>query len=392
MIDFRDALKIVLESAVPTGPEEIALSGACDRILALDVFTPRDIPSFSKSAMDGYACRKEDLSNGMKVLEVIPAGHLPKHQIIPGTCSKIMTGAMVPEGADTILIVEHATIRDGLVYGTPPSSSNIMIQGEDLKKGDRVLAKGTILRPQHLALLASCGIDHITVSQRIRIGILSTGNELIEPGYTAGPEKIFNSNSWQLMSMARQANGIPSYYGIAADTEEDTRRLLSQAIQENQVIILTGGVSEGDFDLVPVVIRELGFKILFDKVRIKPGKPTTFAVSPESGKYIFGLPGNPVSSFVQCLLIVKPFLAAMQGARWKPLSTHLPLKGNYQRKNSSRMAHIPVQINPDGTVVLLPYNGSGHQASLTTAHALGSIPVGVDHIRDGEPMEILLFY
>ncbi|MFA6925941.1 MAG: hypothetical protein WCQ69_02950, partial [Bacteroidales bacterium] len=126
MIDFRDALKIVLESAVPTGPEEIALSGACDRILALDVFTPRDIPSFSKSAMDGYACRKEDLSNGMKVLEVIPAGHLPKHQIIPGTCSKIMTGAMVPEGADTILIVEHATIRDGLVYGTPPSSSNIM--------------------------------------------------------------------------------------------------------------------------------------------------------------------------------------------------------------------------------------------------------------------------
>ncbi|MEJ1730431.1 molybdopterin-binding protein, partial [Escherichia coli] len=118
---------------------------------------------------------------------------------------------------------------------------------------------GTILRPQHLALLASCGIDHITVSQRIRIGILSTGNELIEPGYTAGPEKIFNSNSWQLMSMARQANGIPSYYGIAADTEEDTRRLLSQAIQENQVIILTGGVSEGDFDLVPVVIRELGF-------------------------------------------------------------------------------------------------------------------------------------
>ena len=132
-------------------------------------------------------------------------------------------------------------------------------------------------------------------------------------------------------------------------------------------------------------MRDLGFQILFDRVRIKPGKPTTFAVSPESGKYIFGLPGNPVSSFVQCLLLVIPFMAALQGARWEPLSTNLPLKGNYERKNSSRMAHIPVQINPDGTVSCLPYNGSAHQVSLAKAHALGRIPVGVDRIREEKP-------
>jgi molybdopterin molybdotransferase len=267
-----------------------------------------------------------------------------------------------------------------------------MVQGEDLKKGDLVLEKGTILRPQHLAILASCGIDRITVSKRIRVGILSTGNELTEPGQTAEPGKIYNSNSWQLVSMVNSLNGIPTYYGITEDTEEDTHRLLSRAIRENQVVILSGGVSEGDFDMVPVVMRDLGFKILFDRVRIKPGKPTTFAVSPETGKYIFGLPGNPVSSFVQCLLLVKPFLAAMQGARWEPLSTNLPLKGNYQRRNSSRMAHIPVQINPDGTVSPLPYNGSAHQVSLAKANALGRIPVGTDHIREGEPMEILIFY
>ena len=392
MIDFHEALKIVLDSAVSTGWEEIALADACDRVLALDVFTPEDIPSFSKSAMDGYACRKKDIEKGMRVLEVIPAGYRPKQRITPGTCSKIMTGAMVPEGADTILIVENATVRDGLVYGTLPSSSNIMVQGEDLKKGARVLEKGTILRPQHLAILASCGIDRITVSRRITVGILSTGNELTEPGQVTEPGKIYNSNSWQLISMISRINGIPAYYGIAKDTKDDTQSLLNRAIRENQVVILSGGVSEGDFDLVPVVMRELGFKILFDRIRIKPGKPTTFAVSPESGKYIFGLPGNPVSSFVQCLLLVKPFLAAMQGARWEPLSTNLPLKGNYQRKNSTRMAHIPLQINPDGTVSPLPYNGSAHQVSLAKANALGRIPVGTDHIREGEPLEILLFY
>ena len=392
MIDFHVALKTVLESVVPFGLEEIAMTDACDRVLALDVFTPEDIPSFSKSAMDGYACRREDIVKGMNILEVIPAGYRPKHRITPGTCSKIMTGAMVPEGADTILIVENATVREGLVYGTPPSLSNIMVQGEDLKKGDLVLEKGTILRPQHLAILASCGIDRIKVSRRITVGILSTGNELTEPGEVTEAGKIYNSNSWQLLSMVNSINGISTYYGITADTKEDTHRLMNRAIQENQVVILSGGVSEGDFDMVPVVMRDLGFKILFDRVRIKPGKPTTFAVSPETGKYIFGLPGNPVSSFVQCLLLVKPFLAAMQGARWEPLSTNLPLKGNYQRRNSSRMAHIPVQINPDGTVSPLPYNGSAHQVSLAKAHALGRIPVGTDHIREGEPMEILLFY
>ena len=392
MIDFHVALKTVLDNAVPVVSEEIPLSDACNRVLARDVFSADDIPSFSKSAMDGYACRKEDISQGMKVLEVIPAGYRPKHRITPGTCSKIMTGAMVPEGADTILIVENATEKNGLVYGAPPSLSNIMIQGEDLKKGDRVLEKGTILRPQHLAILASCGVDSIEVSRRITLGILSTGNELTEPGGTTEPGKIFNSNLWQLMSMISHINGIPTYYGIATDTQEDTHRLLSRAVLENQVVILSGGVSEGDFDLVPVVMRDLGFQILFDRVRIKPGKPTTFAVSPESGKYIFGLPGNPVSSFVQCLLLVIPFMAALQGARWEPLSTNLPLKGNYERKNSSRMAHIPVQINPDGTVSCLPYNGSAHQVSLAKAHALGRIPVGVDRIREGETMEILLFY
>lgn len=392
MTDFHVALKTLLDSAPRAGTEQISLTGACDRVLAQDVLTPEDMPPFSKSAMDGYACRSEDISEGMRMLEMIPAGRRPRHTIIPGTCSKIMTGAMIPEGADTVLIVEKSTIRDGLVYGTPSAVTNIMVQGEDLKKGDRVMEKGTVLRPQHLALLAACGIDLVTVSQKIPVGILSTGNELAEPGQVTESGKIFNSNAWSLMAMASGSGGIPSYYGIASDTLEDTRCKLSRALENNWVVLISGGVSEGDYDHVPAAIRELGFEILFDRVRVQPGKPTTFAVSGETGKYIFGLPGNPVSSFVQCLLMVKPFLSAMQGARTEPVAARLPLKGHFRRRNSGRMAHIPLRINPEGTCTPLPYNGSAHLASLASAHALGRIPVGIDRIEEGETIEVLFFY
>ncbi|NLA15162.1 MAG: molybdopterin molybdotransferase MoeA [Bacteroidales bacterium] len=392
MIDFHIALQTVLDNATRTKTEDIPLENACDRILALGVAAPTDMPPFSKSAMDGYACRREDTERGMKKLEVIAAGDIPKHEITPGTCSKIMTGALVPQGADCVLIVENATLRDELVFGPPPATDNIILRGEDLKKGEPVLTAGTLLRPQHLSLLASCGITQVTVSKKITVGILSTGDELVEPGHSMSPGKVFNSNSWQLMAMVQQMGGIPTYYGIAKDSLLKTQDLLMEALEANHVILLTGGVSEGDFDCVPVVIQDLGFEILFDRVRIQPGKPTTFAISRSTGQFIFGLPGNPVSSFVQCLLMVFPFLAAMQGAHWEPLTTYFPLKEDYKRRRSVRMGHIPVRINPDGTCSPVPYNGSAHQAALSEAHGLGRIPVGTDTIKAGDPMQVLLFY
>ncbi|MDD5732693.1 MAG: molybdopterin molybdotransferase MoeA [Bacteroidales bacterium] len=391
MTDFHDALRIVLDHATRTGTEVISLENACGRVLALDVNAPSDLPPFSKSAMDGYACRKEDTENGMEVLEVIAAGSTPVHQIVPGTCSKIMTGALMPLGANAVLTVENATLRQGRVYGRQPSSDNNIRQGEDLKSGELVLKAGMLMQPQHVSLLAMCGITIVTVSREITVGILSTGDELLEPGTPALSGKIYNSNSWQLMAMMRQMGAVPTYYGIAADSVEETRHLLKTALNANQVVILTGGVSEGDYDQVPRVIRELGFEILFDRVRVQPGKPTTFAVSASTGKFIFGLPGNPVSSFVQCRLIIYPFLAAMQGALPEPVTTLLPLKGAYTRRKADRMAHIPIRINPDGTCSALPYNGSAHLAALSAAHGLGRIPVGVQSIRDGEKIQVQLF-
>lgn len=391
MIEFHDALHIVLDHAAATGTQGISLDSACGRILALDVNAPSDLPPFSKSAMDGYACRKEDTENGMEVLEVIAAGKLPVHQIVPGTCSKIMTGALIPRGANAVLMVENATLHNRRVYGPRPGSDNIIRQGEDLKAGEPVLRAGTLLQPQHLSLLAMCGITTVTVSREITVGILSTGDELIEPGTPFLPGKIYNSNSWQLMAMMRHMGAVPTYYGIAPDSPQETRLRLQAALDANQVVILTGGVSEGDYDCVPGVIRELGFEILFDRIRVQPGKPTIFAVSPSTGKFLFGLPGNPVSSFVQCRLIVHPFLAAMQGARWQPITTVFRLKGEYTRRKAERMAHIPIRINNDGTCSPVPYNGSAHLVALSSAHGLGRIPVGIQSIRDGEPIQVLLF-
>ncbi len=392
MIDFDLALQIVLDLANPTGTEIIPLENACDRILAANVNAPFPMPPFSKSAMDGYACRKEDTKKGMKMLEVIAAGEVPEYEITPGTCSKIMTGALLPQGADCVLMVENASERNGLIYGPTPSKDNIIHRGEDLKEGEPVLTAGTLLRPQHLSLLASCGTTQVTVSKKITVGILSTGDELVEPGHPLTAGKVYNSNSWQLMAMVQQMGAVPTYYGIAKDCLIQTQDLLIEALADNQVVLLTGGVSEGDFDWIPVVMLDLGFTILFDRVRIQPGKPTTFAVSRTKEQYIFGLPGNPVSSFVQCLLLVFPFLAALQGATWEPVTTYFPLKGDYKRRQSARMAHIPVRINPDGTCSPVPYNGSAHQAALSTAHGLGRIPVGKYTLKEGDPIEVLLFY
>ncbi|HOT55349.1 MAG TPA: hypothetical protein PLM68_08075, partial [Bacteroidales bacterium] len=165
MIDFHDALQIVMGHATPAGTEMISLEDACGRILSLDIKAPADMPPFSKSAMDGYACRKEDTENGMAVLEVITAGKLPVHEIIPGMCSKIMTGAIMPEGANAVLILENAKVRDGRVFGPRPASDNIIRQGEDLKAGDPVLHAGTLMQPQHVSLIASCGMTKVAVSR-----------------------------------------------------------------------------------------------------------------------------------------------------------------------------------------------------------------------------------
>lgn len=413
MIDFQEALKIVIAATKKTGTELVPLQEACNRVIAQDIFTPSDIPPFNKSAVDGFACRQEDLlsgkiNSGLLLLETIPAGHTPSKEVHSGSCSKIMTGAPLPSGADIVIMVEECqedienhksiiTLRpDSETPEKIAKKTNICLRGEDLPSGSKVLEKGTLIHPQHIAIIATCGLSFVEVSKEIEVGILSTGSELEEPRFRVGDDfyhslpqgKIYNSNSSQLMALIPLLGGKGRYYGIAPDRPGETETLLSKSVEENQIVLLSGGVSEGDFDFVPGIIKKLGFEILFDRIAVQPGKPTTFAV--RGDKYIFGLPGNPVSAFVQTLLLVKPLLYSMQHGEYSEKTIQLPMAKAYHRKNTSRLAHIPVRILPDGRCEPIEYNGSAHITALDKADALARIEIGKGAYAEGENVKIIL--
>jgi molybdopterin molybdotransferase len=398
MITFENALQIILDATrakrgVPDEKcEYISLEEACGRILQQAVTADRDMPPFDKSAMDGYACLYSDMvaETPLRLLETIPAGSVAKYAVTTGTCSKIMTGAALPLWADYVLMVEETWEENGFIYYTsnPKRKANICYKGEDLNAGMTVLHPGCLIQPQHIAVLAAVGCTKIRVAKRVRVGIISTGDELTEPWESPETVQIRNSNGWQLLAQSKQAGALATYYGIAKDSADLFAPLLSTAIKESDVVIVSGGVSMGDFDIVPETAQRLGIDILFDRVAVQPGKPTTFGVGPDG--FFFGLPGNPVSSFIQFELMVKPLLMQLMGAHYTPLSLRLPLAHPYHRKQAERMAHLPAKIDPSGSCLLLNYHGSGHINSLEQAQGLVRIPIGVTSAIAGEPVEIIL--
>jgi molybdopterin molybdotransferase len=325
MIPFEEALKTVLDSARKLGTERVDITHAIDRILAEDVKSDMDMPPFNKSAMDGYACRRADLANELEVVETIPAGYTPTKCIEQNQCSKIMTGAAVPQDADCVVMVEFTeNLTDNTVrFVGEDTADNICIQGEDIKAGEVVLPKFTRIRPQHIAVLASVGCTRPEVSKMPSVGILATGDELVPPTSRPGPSQIRNSNSFQLTAQVESMGAAAKNYGIAKDTDQDIDKMFKKAVEENDVVIVSGGVSMGDFDLVPGIFRQNNINLLFEKVATKPGKPTVFGVA--ENIYCFGLPGNPVSTFVLFELLVKPFLYKMMSYDYTPAAVNMPL-------------------------------------------------------------------
>lgn len=383
MIPFEEAFKIVMDSARPLDTEPVALSDARDRILAQNVVSDVDMPPFNKSAMDGYACRRVDLGNELEVIEEIPAGYMPHHAISKNRCAKIMTGGVVPEGADCVIMVEYTKNLDDdtIVFTEKETEDHICLKAEDVKRGDVVLRKGTKLMAQHIAVLATFGCVNPLVSRQPRVGVIATGNELVEPDVEPSPSQIRNSNSYQLCAHVVTAGAVPAYYGIAKDTEQSLDTLIKKAKKENDVVILSGGVSRGDYDLVPDLLRKNGFELLFERIEIKPGRPTVFGVSNET--FCFGLPGNPVSTFVIFELIVKPFLYKMMGFDFTPVDMPMRLDQTITRHKVDRTAWIPIAISGNGGVVPIEYHGSGHLHALSDADGMISIPVGVSEVREG---------
>jgi molybdopterin molybdotransferase len=390
MIAFGKAFEIVMNSAFSTGTEKISFTGSLNRILAADVESDMDMPPFNKASVDGFACKKADLSNDLEIIETIPAGRWPEKRVSKNQCSRIMTGAAVPEGADCVIMVEDSEVLPSakLKFTGISTKENIAHKAEDIKKGDVVIKAWKLITPQDIAVMATVGHTSVTVSKMPKIAVISSGDELVEPHVKPGISQIRNCNGYQLIAQAERAGSVARYYGIARDDKEETYSIISKAITENDVVLITGGVSMGDFDFVPSVLERAGVKILFTRVAVQPGKPTTFGVHPKA--IVFGLPGNPVSSFVQFELLVRPMIYKMMGLTWKPLTISFPIKENYSRKSADRMGLIPVSITDDGFVQTVKFHGSAHISALPYASGIVTIPLGVNTIEKGEIVNVRL--
>ena len=387
MISFEEAYQIVMNHVTVFPSERVNMMDSLGRILAEDILSDIDMPPFDKSAVDGFAGRMADIDHDLEVIETIPAGKTPEFTVSEGKCSRIMTGAMLPEGSDRVIMVEDTQIlENGMMRSTKKQESrNICYQGEDIKAGDMVISTGTLIKPQHIAVLAAAGAVNLKVSKQLHVGILSTGDELVEPDHLPSPSKIRNTNAYQLIAQVSTAGALPQYGGIAADTEISLSAMLSDSLDQNDIVLLTGGVSMGDFDYVPKAMENLDIEILFKSVAIQPGRPTVFGK--RGNQFIFGLPGNPVSSFVLFEVLVKPFLLKMMGYREEPEILHLPLGTNFKRKKSTRKSLIPVRIE-NGLVFPIEYHGSAHINAYTQAHGILTIEIGKTELVKGEIADV----
>ncbi|MEO8379081.1 MAG: gephyrin-like molybdotransferase Glp, partial [Acidobacteriota bacterium] len=322
MLEVEEAQARVMAEVSAGAAEDVPLADALGRVLREAIITADDAPAADNSAMDGYAVRAEDLLGAPVALEVIgdiPAGHPTDAHLRPGTAMRIMTGAFVPAGADTVVHVEltDAGMERVTIQRALPRGTNIRRRGEDMRAGQEVLRSGFAIGPAEIAVLAGARKTTVRVGRRPTVAILSTGDELIESGQPAAPGKIVNTNGPQLEALVREAGGIPRTLGIVRDTREATMAAFETALTSD-LVLSSGGVSVGAYDFVKEALEALGAETRFWRVAMKPGKPVV--LSRRGPTVIFGLPGNPGSCFVSFHLFVAPAIRKMLGQErgWLP--------------------------------------------------------------------------
>lgn len=383
MIDLEKAKELTGKHVILPGTESVPLDQSMGRVLAEDICADRDMPPFSRATMDGYACRREDLPGPLEVLETIHAGKLPTRKTGPGQCSRIMTGAMVPGGANCVIMQEYVDTGPGgtITFTAPTTDTNIHPAGQDLQKGDLLLSKGTRLRPGHLGIIASTGAGRVEVSAKLHIGIIATGSELIPGDQQPEGAQIRNSNSHQLAGQVLGAGHVPVDLGIVEDDLQRLSEKIQAALEMVDLLLLTGGASVGETDLVPGVLRDLDFRMEFDRVAMQPGKPVSFVH--REGKVCFGLSGNPVSSFVQFELLVRPYLELCSGTLQSNRRIRMTMENGFRRRHADRQFFLPVQFTEKGTCEPVMYHGSGHLHALNRAVGLAEIPAGELELEKG---------
>ncbi len=321
MISIEEALQYICKTVAPIGTEVVSLENATGRVLSKAVCTDVNSPPHSKSVMDGFAVIADDIEKGkpLSVIETVPAGAVPTKNVVPGTATRIMTGAPIPEGADAVVMIEQTAFDQDSQQVTIQLDSiavgqHIMNKSSSMTVGDKVFSEGHQIRPQDIGLLAESGAAQVDVFRQPSIAVMATGDELVSCDQFPGPGMIRNSNGPMLVSLARQQTNSIIDLGVGRDDRDQLREKVSQGL-ECDFLIMSGGVSAGILDLVPEILTELGVRQVFHKVAIKPGKPIWFGALTTDGqtRYVFGLPGNPVSSLVGFNVFVRAALACQVG-------------------------------------------------------------------------------
>lgn len=411
MIGVDQALGTILAGVVPLPAEELPILDALGLVLAEEIIAQEDIPPFRNSAMDGYAVRAADLAGASQAtparLQVVaegPAGYAPRGTVTPGTAIRIMTGAPLPPGADTVVRFEEtdepargaAPVLGGravgvAIYVAQGPQINVREAGEDVRCGEMVLRAGAVLRPAEIGVLASLGRAAVRVHRRPTVAIVSTGDEVVPPGQPLRPGQIRDSNSATLAALVRRYGGIPRLLGVARDTVEELTTTLAAA-RDADLIISSGGVSVGDYDMVKDVLRTEG-RIEIWQVRMKPGKPLAFGRLGD--RPFLGLPGNPVAAYVSFELFARPLLLRQLGYRavQKPTVRARLAVPIANRGGRCHFVRALVTAGPDGPVVRpTGEQGSGVLTALTRANGLLVVPDGVEHLDEGALVDVEMLH
>ncbi|MCI0748179.1 MAG: molybdopterin molybdotransferase MoeA [Verrucomicrobia subdivision 3 bacterium] len=397
MLQLEEARERILAAIQPLAAETVLLSAAARRFLASDVVAPIDLPPFDNSAVDGYAVRAEDTKSASQDSPMslrpalrIPAGADLRGSLQPGTCARIFTGSPLPTGADAVVMQEDVTAeRDEILFREPGKPwENVRLQGEDVKSGSVVLRMGEPLAPGAVALLGALGLQAVAVCRRPVVEVLGTGDELQETGAPLGPGRIYESNRAALASLLERDGAIAKIFPLVSDNLDETRTALRHALETSDAVITTGGVSVGELDFVKEAFTNLGGDLDFWRVAIKPGKP--FVFGKWEGKFLFGLPGNPVSAFVTALMLVRPAILRWQGAVETRLPSHPAVAAEAFTNRGGRRHFMRVRVDNAGRAHLTGAQASHLLVSLAHANGLVDVPPNTV-IEQGAPVEVMRF-
>jgi len=392
-LTFADARRCVLErvrsASAPPSVETVTLAEASGRILAKPVSADRDYPPRPRSMRDGFALRAADLPGTLHIIGEIRAGQASSLEVAPGQAVEIMTGASVPVGADAVVMIEHVAVEGATVRVEKrlEPGSNINAQGCDALAGSEILAAGRRIGSAEAALLASAGCEDVDVYRRARVAIVATGDEIIELGETPLPHQIRNSNSWSLAHQVLRTGCEADILPIAPDLVDETRELLRDGLQSD-LLLISGGVSAGKYDVVEIALKQLGAELFFDRVLIQPGQPCVFGRA--QGTFFFGLPGNPASTMVCFEVLARAALELIGGMDEPALPLTLARLAVPFRHKAGLTRFLPATLHGDGTLTPVAWSGSGDIPAMARSNCFLVAAPDQAEYEAGDLIQVLL--